>query len=41
MHFMYGECSGNANAAVRRYAYVMANGGYFKHYYECFQYKYK
>jgi hypothetical protein len=20
MHFMYGECSGNANAAVRRYA---------------------
>jgi hypothetical protein len=37
MHFVYGECSGNANAAVRRYAYVfffilvMANGGYFKH----------
>jgi hypothetical protein len=33
MHFLYGECSGNANAAVRRYAnaYVMANGGYFEH----------
>jgi hypothetical protein len=33
MHFVYGygECSGNANAAVRRYVYVMANGGYFKH----------
>jgi hypothetical protein len=31
MHFVYGECSGNANAAVRRYAYVIANGGYFKH----------
>jgi hypothetical protein len=29
MFFAYGECSGNANAAVRRYAYVMANGGYF------------
>jgi hypothetical protein len=22
MHFVYGECSGNANAAVRRYAYT-------------------
>jgi hypothetical protein len=31
MYFAYGELSGNANAAVRRYAYVMANGGYFKH----------
>jgi hypothetical protein len=31
MHFVYGECNWNANAAVRRYAYVMANGGYFKH----------
>jgi hypothetical protein len=31
MHFVYGECSGNANAAVRRYAYVMANGEYFNH----------
>jgi hypothetical protein len=25
MHFVYGEYSGNANAAVRRYAYVMSN----------------
>jgi hypothetical protein len=33
MHFVCGECSGNANADVRRYAdaYVMANGGYFEH----------
>jgi hypothetical protein len=33
MHFLYGECSGIANAAVQRYAnaYVMANGGYFEH----------
>jgi hypothetical protein len=31
MHFVDGECSGNANAAVRRYAYVMGNEGYFKH----------
>jgi hypothetical protein len=31
MHFVYGECRGNANAAVRRYACVMANGEYFKH----------
>jgi hypothetical protein len=27
----YRKCNWNANAAVRRYAYVMANGGYFKH----------
>jgi hypothetical protein len=31
MYFVYREYSGNANAVVRRYAYVMANGGYFKH----------
>jgi hypothetical protein len=33
MHFVYGECSGNTNADIRRYAnaYVMANGGYFEH----------
>jgi hypothetical protein len=31
MHFVYGECNGNANDAVRRYAYVMTNGGHFKH----------
>jgi hypothetical protein len=31
MHFVYGKCNWNAKAAVRRYAYVMANGGYFKH----------
>jgi hypothetical protein len=31
MYFVYREYSGSANAVVRRYAYVMANGGYFKH----------
>jgi hypothetical protein len=33
MYFLYGECSGNANAAVRRYAnaYVMADKGYFEY----------
>jgi hypothetical protein len=38
MYFAYGELSGNANAAVRRYAYVMANGGYFKHLFFFFHY---
>jgi hypothetical protein len=32
MHFVYGECSGNPNAAARRYANasIRANGGYFE-----------
>jgi hypothetical protein len=32
-YFLYGECGGNANAAVRRYANacVMTNEGYFEH----------
>jgi hypothetical protein len=33
MFFGYGEYSGKATAAIRRYANacIMANGGYFEH----------
>jgi hypothetical protein len=41
MHFVYGygECSGNANTAVRRYVYVMETEDILNIYYEFFQYK--